>query len=57
MESLDIVTPSRGRMAVFVGEVVEGREDLLKRTFLTPIRVLISKRETNFLANSGGNAW
>jgi hypothetical protein len=44
-------------MAVFVREVVEGLEGLLNRTFFMPIRVLISKRETNFLANSGGNAW
>ena len=55
MESFDMVMPSRGRMAVLVGEGVEGFDGLLNRIFLMPIKLPISKRETNFLVNSGGN--
>ena len=44
-------------MAVLVGEVVEGLDGLLNQFFLMPIKLSISNRETNFLANLGGNGW
>ena len=44
-------------MGVLVGEEVDGLEGLLNRIFLMPIKLPISKREMNFLANSGGNGW
>jgi len=57
VESFDMMMPRRGRMAVLVGEVVEGLDGLLNRIFLMPIKLPMSKRETIFLANSGGNGW
>ena len=52
-----MVMPRRGRMVVLVGEGVEGLDGLLNLIFLMPIKLPISKRETNFLASSGGNGW
>ncbi len=37
MDSFDMVMPSRGRMAVLVGEGVEGFDGLLNRIFCMPI--------------------
>ena len=43
----------------FVGEEDVGvlAERWVKRVFLIPIKLPISKRETNFLASSGGKGW
>ncbi len=57
MESFDMMMPRRGRMAVLVGEVVEGLDGLLNRFFLMPIKLPMSKRETIFFANLGWNGW
>ena len=42
-----------------VGGVEEllGLVGLLNLTFLIPMRLMMSKRETNFFYSSGGNGW